>query len=162
MKQIVLGLIFSLLFLGCAKEEPVAVESKVAVGKSLEALMLNDQFGKPHSLDADTKKLIFAFSKEMGHMSNDYFDKQKPGFLAEHYALFVADVSGAPSLIRSMFIMPGLKEFNHTVLLIEDKSAAASYRIDEQSEKVMVLDVDNFIIRNIRFVDSKDELAKVF
>lgn len=162
MKQIMMGLIVSLLFLGCAKEELVAVESKVAVGKSLETLKLNDQFGKPQSLSVDTKKVIFAFSKDMGHLSNEYFDKQDPNFLPEHYALFVADVSAAPSLIRSMFIMPGLKEFKHTVLLIEDENVAASYRIDEQSEKVMILDVDNFIIKNITFVESEDELAKVF
>lgn len=162
MKQILLGLIVSLFFLGCAKDDHVAVESKIVVGNSLETLKLDDQFGNRQSLSADTKKVIFAFSKDMGHMGNAFFDKQEPGFLAEHHALFIADVSGAPSLIRSMFIMPGLKEFKHTVLLIEDKNVAASYRIDEKSDKVMILDVDNFIIENIGFAASEDELSKIF
>jgi hypothetical protein len=161
MKKILLGLIVTVFFLGCSNDKNVVV-SKTAVGNSLETLKLDDQFGNQQSLGADTKKVIFAFSKDMGHMSNAFFDKQEPGFLAKHHALFIADVSGAPSLIRSMFIMPGLKEFKHTVLLIEDENVAASYRIDEKSDKVMILDVDNFIIKNIGFAASEDELSKIF
>lgn len=160
MKNVLLSLIFAISFLGCAQEKSVVVESKTVVGNSLESLSLNDQFEKPQSLSVDTKKVIFAFSKEMGHLSNEYFAKQAPGFLAEHNAVFIADVSGAPSLIRSMFIMPGLKEFKHTVLVIEDKSVAASYRIEENKEKLMVLDVTGLIIDKISYVTSEDELAK--
>ncbi len=160
MKKILSGLIIALLFLGCSNDKEVTVEAKTVVGNSLEALKLNDQFEKPQSLSAETKKVIFAFSKDMGHMSNGFFDKQDPGFLDAHEAVFIADVSGAPSLIRSMFIMPGLKEFKHTVLVIEDKNVAASYRIDENSDKLMILDVDNFIIKKITFVASEDELTK--
>lgn len=162
MKKIVLGLIVSILFLGCAKDEHTDVEPRIAVGKSLETLMLKDQFEKSQSLGADTKKVIFAFSKEMGHMSNTYFEKQEPNFLEEHYAIFVADVSNAPSLIRSMFIMPGLKEFKHTVLVIDDEDVAAGYRIDGMDDKLMVVDVENFIIKKITFVTTEDELTKVF
>jgi hypothetical protein len=162
MKNVLLGLIIALFFLGCAKDDHVAVEPKAVVGNSLESLNLNDQFGKPHSLTADTKKVIFAFSKDMGHMSNAYFEKQVPEYLNEHDAVFVADVSGAPSLIRSMFIMPGLKDFKHMVLVIEDKNVAASYRIDENSDKLMILDLDNYIIKNISYASTEDELAKTF
>jgi hypothetical protein len=162
MKNILLGLIIAIFFLGCAKDEGIAVEPKVAVGNSLETLTLNDQFEKPQSLRADTKKVIFAFSKDMGHISNDFFDKQTPSFLADHNAVFIADVSGAPSLIRSMFIMPGLKDFKHTVLVIEDKNVAASYRIDVNSDKLMILNLENYIIKSISYASTEDELAKVF
>lgn len=160
MKQVLLVLVVTLLFLGCAKDESVAVKSKMVVGESLETLTLKDQFDKPQSLNADTKKVIFAFSKEMGHMSNEYFDKQEPNFLAEHNAVFVADVSSAPSLIRSMFIMPGLKEFKHPVLVIDDENVAASYRIDANRDKLMIVDLEYFIVKNISFVETEDELAK--
>ena len=160
MKNVILGLIVAMFFLGCSENVKVDVEQKTVVGSSLETLKLNDQFEKPQTLSADTKKVIFAFSKDMGHMSNEFFDKQGADYLAKHSAVFVADVSGAPSLIRSMFIMPGLKDFKHTVLVIEDKNAAASYRIDEHKEALMILDVNNFIIENISYVSSEEELAK--
>lgn len=160
MKNVLLGLIVAMLFLGCSDDVKVNVEQKTVVGNSLETLKFNDQFENPQALTADTKKVIFAFSKDMGHLSNDFFVTQEPDFLAKHNAVFIANVSAAPSLIRSMFIMPGLKEFKHTVLVIEDKDVAASYRIDEHQEELMILDVNNFIIENISYVTTEEELSK--
>ncbi len=160
MKQTVLGLILALFFLGCGDKSNVEVTKQTVVGNSLEQLTLNDQFGKPHSLNPDTKTVIFAFTKAMGHLSNDFLAKQDPGYLAEHNAVFVADVSAAPSLIRSMFIMPGLKEFKHTVLVIDDENTAASYRIDAHQDTLMILDIKDYIIENIRYVNTQEELAE--
>ena len=160
MKNILLAFIAAMFFLGCSDDVKVEVEPKVVVGNSLESLKLNDQFEKPQSLKADTTKVIFAFSKDMGHMSNEFFDKQDADYLAKHNAVFVADVSGAPSLIRSMFIMPGLKEFKHTVLVIEDKNVAASYRIEAHKEAIMIVEINNFIIENISYVSSEEELSQ--
>jgi len=162
MKNVLLGLLLTLSFIGCSEEVSGPVVSKVAVGKSLEALKLNDQFENPHTLDAETTQVIFAFSKDMGHMSNEYFAKQDADFLAKHHTVFVADVSGAPSLIRSMFIMPGLKDFKHTVLIIEDKNLAASYRNESHKEELMVLTLNNLMIEKIAYVKDETGLAKAF
>lgn len=158
MKNVVLGLVLAMFFLGCGDKSKVEVTKQTVVGNSLEKLTLNDQFGTSHSLSTDTKTVIFAFSKAMGHLSNDFLAKQAPGYLAEHNAVFIADVSAAPSLIRSMFIMPGLKEFKHTVLVIEDENTAASYRIDEHQDALMILDVNDYIIENIRYINSEEAL----
>ncbi len=158
MKNVLLALITAMLFLGCANEDSIAVKSKSVVGASLEGLVLSDQHGVSHSLASDTKRVVFAFSKDMGHLSNDFFNKQAPNFLAEHDAVFIADVSGAPSLIRSMFIMPGLRDFKHTVLVIDDERTAASYRIDTNSKQLLILDVDNYIIKDIHFAATQEEL----
>jgi len=162
MKNVLLAMLLTLSFIGCSEEVSAPVVSKVAVGKSLESLKLNDQFEKSHTLDVGTTQVIFAFSKDMGHMSNEYFEKQDPDFLAKHHTVFVADVSGAPSLIRSMFIMPGLKDFKHTVLIIEDKNLAASYRDEAHKEELMVLTINNFVIDNIAYVKDEAGLAKAF
>ena len=160
MKKVLLGLIAAMFFLGCSDDVKVEVEPKVIVGNSLETLKFNDQFEKEHSLSVDTSKVIFAFSKDMGHMSNEFFDKQEADYLVKHSAVFIADVSGAPSVIRSMFIMPGLKDFKHTVLVIEDKNAAASYRIEAHKEEIMIVEVNNFVIEKISYISSEEELAK--
>ena len=47
----------------------------------------------------------------MGHLCNDFFVTQDASYLANNKSIFVADVSSAPSIIRSMFIMPGFKRF---------------------------------------------------
>ena len=160
MKKVLLGLIAAMFFLGCSDNAEIEVVRKIVLGKSLESLALNDQFEKPQTLNAGTQKVIFAFSKDMGHMSNEFFDKQDPDYLAKHSAVFVADVSGAPSVIRSMFIMPGLKDFKHTVLVIEDKTVAASYRIEAHKEEIMIVELNNFVVENISYVSSEEALSK--
>jgi hypothetical protein len=150
------------LFLGCdsKSESTVSVEPKLVSGKSLEDMSLNDQFEKPHKLNADTKKVIFAFSKDVAHTCNDFFNTKLPTYLNDNNTIFVADVSAAPSLIRSMFIMPGLKDFKHTVLILDDKNVAAPYRSGVDVEKIIVVYVDNSNITSIKTISTTDELQK--
>ncbi len=162
MKHMILAVVAALFFLGCSDKsaDDANVEAQLIKGKSLEQLKLNDQFDKPHTLDAGTKKVIFAFTKDMGHLSNDFFATQKPDYLAKRNALFVADVSQAPSIIRSMFVLPGLKDFKHTVLVLIEDTDSANYRAETDFEKVLIADVDNFIITNIAYVSTAEELQQ--
>ena len=159
MKNIVLGLVTALFLIGCSADKEVAVnvEPSLVVGKSLD-LGLNDQFEKAHTLDANTNKVIFVFSDDMGHVANDYFATKEATYLSDNNTQFVADISGAPSLIRSMFIMPGLKEFKHTVLLLTEKEASAPFRSGIDAEKVVVAYVDNGSITQIKTLSTQDEL----
>ncbi len=163
MKKIILGLITSLLFIGCGSDkiDMTKIEAKLVVGKSLEALALNDQFEKPQTIKADTKIVIFAFSKDVAHTCNDYFVTQAPTYLADNNTQFVADVSAAPSIIRNMFILPGLKDFNHTVLLLDDETAAAPYRKDVDIEKIVIVYVTNKEITEIKTITTVEELKEV-
>ncbi len=161
MKKIALALVLALTFIGCSAEK-IVVEPMASVGKSLKSLALKDQFDQPKRINDDTKKVIFAFSKDMGHLSNDYFNAKEPTFLADHNTIFIADVSSAPSLIRSMFIMPGLKDFKHTVLVIDDERVAASYCNKGKEEELMVVIVEDFNIKKISYISTEAELAKEF
>jgi len=162
MKKVIIGLMATLLFFGCSseKKDEQNIEPKLVVGKSLE-LSLNDQFEKPQSLKSETKKVIFAFSKDIAHTCNDYFVTASPTYLNDISTQFVADVSSAPSLIRSMFILPGLKEFKHTVLLLDDEKVAASYRAGIDTQKIIVAFINNKSITEIKMVDSINELKKI-
>jgi hypothetical protein len=159
-KTTLLGLFLSLLFLGCSSNETnTVVEPQLVVNNSLAKLSLNDQNEKPHTITNDTQTLIFAFSKDMGHACNDFFETKPENYLQENNAFFIADVSGAPSVIRSMFIMPGLKDFKHTVLVIDDKSIAANYKAGVDSEKIIIVELDNNIITSIQTVSTAAEMA---
>ncbi len=163
MKNIIVALLVSLAFLGCSAKTPenTNVQANLVVGKSLPPLTLNDQFGKVHTLSGDTTKLIFAFAKDTAHTCNDFFKTQKDDYLASHHAAFVADVSAAPSLIRSMFIMPGLKDLKHTVLLFEDKKVAAPYRKGLDVNKIAVVFLKNGKIEKIESISTAEELEKI-
>ncbi len=161
MKNIVLGLLISLVFLGCgAKESSRNIEPKLVIGKSVLDLSLKDQNEKVQTVSADTKVLIFAFSKDMGHTCNDFFAKKKDDYLQSHKAVFVADVSSAPSLIRSMFILPGMKDFKHTILVMDDAAIAAGYKSAMKTESIVMVSLENGKITAIDNVNSVDALAQ--
>jgi len=160
-KTLVIGLFLSLLFLGCSSnEDKTTVEPKLVVQQSVANLTLNDQNEKPHTINADTKTLVFAFSKDMGHACNDFFETKSESYLEDNHAFFIADVSGAPSLIRSMFILPGLKDFKHTVLVIDDKAIAANYKAGVDSEKIIIVNLNDTVITSIEAVSTAQEMAK--
>lgn len=164
MKKIIVGLMIAFLFIGCGSkgsEETVVVEPKLVVGKSLDAIVINDQFEKPQTIDANTKKVIFAFSKDVAHTCNDYFVTQTPTYLSDNKTQFIADVSAAPSLVRSMFILPGLKDFKHTVLVLDDKKVAAPFRSGVDVTKIVVVYLENQSITSIKTISSVDELQKI-
>ena len=161
MKKFVLTLITAILFLGCSSKgaSDESIVPKLVVSKTLAGLTLNDQHEKTHTLKASTKKVIFAFSKDVGHSCNDFFVTKDATYLESNSAIFIADVSGAPSLIRSMFIMPGLQEFKHRVLVLDNEDVAASYKAGVNSEKIIVVSVDNGIITDIKALDSTSDLT---
>ena len=160
MKKVLLALVTAFLFIGCSSDKEVQVNAEpvLVVGKSLADLKLNDQFEASHTLDAATKKLIFVFSDDMGHVANDYFATKEASYLSDNNTQFVADISGAPSLIKSMFILPGLKDFKHTVLLLQEKEVSAPYRAGIDAEKIVVVYVDNSSITSIKTITTLDEL----
>ncbi|MBU1927417.1 hypothetical protein KKG77_00280, partial [bacterium] len=129
MKKIILAALSAFVFLGCSSNATNEnVKPALVLNQSIESLQLNDQFEVAQTIPADTKKIIFAFSKDVGHTCNDFFATKVPSYLTDNKVVFVADVSGAPSLIRSMFILPGLKDFKHTVLVMDDKTLAGKYK----------------------------------
>jgi len=163
MKKIILGLITAIVFFGCSSDnvDTKNIKPALVIEQSLSSLTLKDQFEKSHEIDADTKRVIFAFSKDMAHTCNDYFVTKDPTYLADNNTQFVADVSAAPSIIRSMFILPGLKDFKHTVLLLDDKKIAAPYRKNIDTEKIIVVSLNNKVITKIESINSVDELKNI-
>jgi len=162
MKNIFIGLLTAIVFLGCSGKEndSQVIEPKLVVQKSVSGFTLNDQNDKAHSITSDTKTLVFAFSKDIGHTCNDFFATKDDSYLNDHQAMFIADVSSAPSVIRSMFIMPGLKDFKHTVLVIDDESISNNYKAGLDVEKIIIVSINNNIISSIKQVSSSEELAK--
>ena len=166
MKKILLALIVAFAFIGCSsKSDENAnknVEAKLVVGKSLSDLKLNDQNEKPQTVTADTKVIFFSFSKPTGHACNDFLEKKPANYLAEHKALYVADVSAAPSLIKKMFILPDLKDLKFPILLINNDALSAAYSKGMNKEKIVVVLLDNGTITKIENLKDTKALENFF
>lgn len=162
MKSLFTIVLMSLLLASCSKKiADKNIKPNLIVGASLEKFKLNDQFGKSHGIDANTKKVIFAFEQDGAHAVNDYLATKPTNYLTDNKTLFVADVSAAPTLIKKLFIMPGLNDFEHSVLIFEDENIAAPYRVGVDENAIVLVYLTNKKIMAIKkVVPTKEALVQ--
>jgi len=120
---------------------------------------LPDQFDKPHSLTDDTKKLILVFAKKTGHTVKEFLKKQDSDYLTKRNALFIADISPMPTVIRNTFALPDFKKSNYSVLLIYDKKIAKQLKNDTKADKIAIATLESGIVKDIKFVTTAQELV---
>jgi len=121
---------------------------------------LPDQFDNSHSLSSETKTIIVAFLKKDGHTVREYLKKHDPLLLEKNHAFFIADISKVPVVIRNMFILKDLKKSKFPVLLIYDKKISKS--LSEGKEGIMILNLDNKVIKSTSYIHDEKELDKLF
>jgi len=121
---------------------------------------LPDQSNSSHSLTSETKTVIVAFVKKDGHTVREYLKKHKPSLLKENHAFFIADISKVPVVIRNMFILKDLKKSKFPVLLIYDKKISKS--LYENKDGIMILHLDNKVIKSTDYIHDEKELDKLF
>lgn len=134
---------------------------RVAVGETLKPFTLKDQFDRLHTLTADTKKIIFVFKKEPGHVVRSYLNRQKDDYLASRHILFVADISKMPAVIREYAAMPDLRQRSYAILTLYNQELASKFKHEKEETKIMVADLDRFHVTAIHFVETEEELGKL-
>lgn len=134
---------------------------KIVVEETLTPLTLKDQFGKLHSLKETTKKIIFVFKKDSGHVVRGYLNKQKDNYLESRNILFVADTSKMPAMIREYVAMPDLRERDYPVLVVYNQTLANKFKNEKEQEKIMVAELENFQVTAVHFVSTEKELAEL-
>jgi len=110
-----------------------------------------DQFEKKLSITSQTKEIIISFSKKNGKAVKAFLESHK-GYLKERQAVYLADMTSAPSLAISLFMKPALKKYDFKVGLIEDDDIAE--RLPKVEGKSTVIRLEKMIIKSIKFVDT--------
>ena len=143
-----------------ASKYSVTATNGINVGSKL-SLTLPNQFDAPASLTNETKKIVFVFAKATGHTVKEFLKQQDKEYLTSRNALFVADISPMPTVIRNTFALPDFKKSDYSVLLIYDKSIAKTLKNEAQADKIVVASLDNMTIKEIQYVSTEDELRKI-
>ena len=120
---------------------------------------LPDQFDKAHTLTEQTKKVIFVFAKATGHTVKEFLKKQDKNYLPSRNTLFIADVSGMPTVIRNTFALPDFKKSPYSVVLIYDKAIADTYKNEKDTDKITLITLKDRTITNIQTFTTEKELA---
>ncbi len=129
-------------------------------GSSIKYI-LPDQFNKVHKLSTTAKKMIFAFTKDTGHIVTTFMLKKPKNFLSKHNAVIVSDISGMPVIIRNTFALPDLRKSNYPMMLIYDKKMAKQLKEGQKDNMVVVMTLDDEKVTQVEYANSKGALAKL-
>jgi len=123
------------------------------VNSNIGSFELADQFEKKHTVNSDVKTIIFSSEKDTSSALNEFLAAKEKGFLEKNNALFIADISGMPSVISYLFALPKMKKYNYNVLLIEKEGET---RFLKQEEKLTVYRLEDGVITNVEYIETKD------
>ena len=111
----------------------------------------SDQFEKKLAITSQTKEIIISFSKKNGQAVKAFLQSNK-GYLKTKQAVYLADMTSAPSLAMSLFMMPALKKYDFSVGLIEEDDIAE--KLPKVEGKTTVIRLEKMTIKSIKFVDT--------
>ena len=140
-----------------ATKYSATASKQIEVGSDI-GFTLPDQFDQAHSLTAETKKVIFVFAKATGHTVKAFLKEQDKNYLLKHHALFVADISPMPTVIRNTFALPDLKKSDFSVLLIYDGAIAKAFKDEAQADKIAIVSVNNGTVEAVKYITTEAEL----
>ena len=102
------------IFLGLS-----AFANSLTVGSDLPTLTIKDQFEKEHTVDANTKTIIFSATKAESATIKDFLTTKDKDYLTNNNIAYVADITGMPSLISKFFALPKMRDYSFSILLIQ-------------------------------------------
>ena len=137
-----------------------AVADTVQVGQVLPTIALQNQHGKPVKVTNEVKTILFAVEKAPSDLINAFLMKQDATFLAQQKAYFVADISGIPAFVTSMFAIPKMKKRPYDILLAKDAAQVAF--IPRKKNRVSVLNVVAGKVQAVDFVENMEQLKQAF
>lgn len=125
------------------------------VGQTVSSLELEDQHGNHTTLNVMPQTLIIAYEKGTGATVNEYLNAQDKGYLKKHNAAFIADISQMPSLVTTLFALPKMRKYIHTVLLIRDEQGL---KFPSQEDKITVMKFQDNLLTQVTFITTTAQL----
>ena len=134
---------------------PAPPPSPYGAGSVLPSASLEDQFGAVHSLDESLRLVLFSRDMEGGALLREVL-AQHPDALARLQAVYVADISGMPSLIANTMAIPRMRGRPYPTLLDRDGGVTAAF--PSEPGKATLLRLEQRRIQAVLHVDSVSQL----
>lgn len=128
-------------------------------GQSILPLTLPNQYGKSVTLDKSTRIILYIPDKKSSNTARRFLDSKDPHYVPEHKMAVISDLSNTPKFVRTLFILPGLKEYDYDMLVIEDEFSPVIF--ESELEKISVIAVDNGIQKSVQKAGSQEELDRI-
>jgi len=136
MRALVLAAVAAVLVLPAA----ALAAPPYAVGDTLPAARFDDQHGRTHILHEQVRVVVFSRDMEAGDVIKAAFRDDGGALLGATGAVYIADVSGMPSMIRRMFALPKMRQRPYPMLLDVDGDDTARFPTRDGQATVLVLE----------------------
>lgn len=123
---------------------------------SVPAFSLSDQYGQSHDVDEETRAILFTRDMGAGDIVKGALADAKGSLLARAGAVYIADVSPMPAIIRRVFAIPAMRRRGYPILLDRDGSRTKSFPHQKGAATLLLL--DRLRISRILHIDSPAEL----
>mgnify|MGYP006351434237 CR=1 FL=1 len=97
-----------------------AFANSLSVGSDVSQIKIKNQVDAINPIAAETKTILFASDKATSDILKEYLLSKEGDILTKNNALYVADISGMPSLISKFIALPKMKKYPFSVMLLDD------------------------------------------
>jgi hypothetical protein len=136
-----------------------AFADQLKIGDSLPDNEFLDQHGQSHRLDSTIQLLIFAHTKDTGSMMTDILADAVPDHLLKQKAVYIADISGMPSLIARIFALPKMRKIGSPIYLVREEDQADW--MPKQVDRLTLVTLSESHVRDISYIDSEETIRSM-
>lgn len=127
--------------------------------EKMAEITLKDQFDKTQKIDQSTKLVLFAH--DMG--GNDLLEEALADYdndkLSAKNIVYLADISGMPSLIGRLFALPAMRKRPYSMML--DREGDISAAINAKEDQITVIYLNQLTIDKTEHLATAESIKQV-
>lgn len=127
------------------------------VGDPVASMEIEDQFGKAHKVGKESFWVV-TWDKMTTRRANRFFESHRE-LIEKGVAAMIVDVSETPEGILSLFVLPRMRSYDHTILMSHD--AAYNRDIPYEEEQITVLRLQAGRIAGIEYAADGAALGRI-
>ncbi len=136
----------------------LAQAGPLRTGELAPSMALEDQHGKAVALPAQARWLMFAPDKAAADLAQDWLKTRGPRALDTLGAIYLADISGMPSLVTQFVALPRLRELPFPVVLARDAALTADW--PRRAGQLTLVALDGGRVLRIDHAASAEDIAQ--
>ncbi|SUI71790.1 Uncharacterised protein [Shewanella putrefaciens] len=146
-----------LLCVSCLLTPIWAFAASYVTGDTINPILLVDQHDKSIEVTDDTRVVLFSRSMKGGDIIKETLQPLSETQFPNHL-VYVADISGMPSLIAKFVAVPQMKELPFSIGL--DREGEISQMLPDTKDMATMILLDHRNILDIAYFDSSEALSQ--
>lgn len=138
---------------------PVVQAATYTVGNKLPVISIKDQHDLPGQINASTRVILFSRDKAGGEIMTKALQGESKETLTRKQIVYLADISGMPSLISRFVAIPAMQKQDFPMLL--DRSGEITTNFPGQDDTATLIYLEALTIKSIVYSDSSAKVRQL-